>query len=71
MVGAAFCYPTFDYSTGWNQFCPGTGFVFGTGSARQCLEFDKLVIVASVLLPLRCQVVADHRTVVGHGAFFD
>jgi hypothetical protein len=35
MVGAAFCYPTFDYSTGWNQFCPGTGFVFGTGSAHQ------------------------------------
>jgi hypothetical protein len=34
MVGAAFCYPTFDYSTGWNQFCPGTGFVFGTGSAH-------------------------------------
>jgi hypothetical protein len=35
MVGAAFCYPTFDYSTGWNQFCPGSGFVFGTGSAHQ------------------------------------
>jgi hypothetical protein len=35
MIGAAFCYPTFDYSTGWNQFCPGSGFVFGTGSARQ------------------------------------
>jgi hypothetical protein len=31
-IGAAFCYPTFDYSTGWNQFCPGYGFVFGTGS---------------------------------------
>jgi hypothetical protein len=25
------CYPTFDYSTGWNEFCPGYGFVFGTG----------------------------------------
>src|SRR6516162_7017463 len=24
-LGAAGCYPTFDYSTGWNQFCPGTG----------------------------------------------
>ena len=35
MIGGAFCYPTFDYSTGWNQFCPGTGFVFGTGSAHQ------------------------------------
>jgi len=34
-MGAALCYPTFDYSTGWNQFCPGTGFVFGTGSTRQ------------------------------------
>jgi hypothetical protein len=33
---AAFgCYPTFDYSTGWNQFCPGTGFVFGTGQIHQ------------------------------------
>jgi hypothetical protein len=31
-LGAAFCYPTFDYSTGWNQFCPGSGFVFGTGN---------------------------------------
>src|SRR6516165_7282169 len=30
-MGAAFCYPTFDYSTGWNQFCPGMGFVFGSG----------------------------------------
>jgi len=30
MMGAAFCYPTFDYSTGWNNFCPGTGFVWGT-----------------------------------------
>jgi hypothetical protein len=35
MTGAAFCYPTFDYSTGWNQFCPGTGFAFGTGSSHQ------------------------------------
>ena len=34
-LGAAFCYPTFDYSTGWNPFCPGTGFVFGTGSSHQ------------------------------------
>jgi hypothetical protein len=34
-LGAAFCYPTFDYSTGWNQFCPGTGFAFGTGSSHQ------------------------------------
>jgi hypothetical protein len=25
------CYPTFDYSTGWNEFCPGYGFVFGPG----------------------------------------
>jgi hypothetical protein len=33
-LGAAFCYPTFDYSTGWNQFCPGSGFAFGTGSNR-------------------------------------
>jgi hypothetical protein len=33
-LGAAFCYPTFDYSTGWNQFCPGTGFAFGTGNNR-------------------------------------
>jgi hypothetical protein len=33
-MGAAFCYPTFDYSTGWNQFCPGTGFAFGTGNNR-------------------------------------
>jgi hypothetical protein len=29
------CYPTFNYSTGWNQFCPGSGFVFGTGSNHQ------------------------------------
>jgi hypothetical protein len=28
---AGWCYPTFDYSTGWNEFCPGYGFVFGTG----------------------------------------
>ena len=28
-MGAFGCYPTFDYSTGWNQFCPGTGFAFG------------------------------------------
>jgi hypothetical protein len=34
-MGAAFCYPTFDYSTGWNQFCPGMGFVFGTGQIHQ------------------------------------
>jgi hypothetical protein len=33
-MGGAFCYPTFDYSTGWNQFCPGTGFAFGTGNNR-------------------------------------
>ena len=25
------CYPTFDYSTGWNEFCPGSGYVFGPG----------------------------------------
>ena len=31
MTGAAFCYPTFD-SSGWNQFCPGSGYVFGTGN---------------------------------------
>ena len=35
MMGAVFCYPTFDYSTGWNQFCPGTGFVWGTGQSHQ------------------------------------
>ena len=35
MMGAAFCYPTFDYSTGWNAFCPGTGFAFGTGQTHQ------------------------------------
>ena len=34
-MGAALCYPTFDYSTGWNQFCPGTGFVFGTSQIHQ------------------------------------
>jgi hypothetical protein len=34
-MGSAFCYPTFDYSTGWNQFCPGMGFVFGTGQIHQ------------------------------------
>src|SRR6516164_9331640 len=33
-LGGAFCYPTFDYSTGWNQFCPGTGFVFGNRPAQ-------------------------------------
>ena len=33
-LGAAFCYPTFDYSTGWNQFCPGTGFAFGNRPAQ-------------------------------------
>jgi hypothetical protein len=33
-LGAAFCYPTFDYSTGWNPFCPGTGFVFGNRPAQ-------------------------------------
>jgi len=32
-LGAALCYPTFD-STGWNQFCPGTGFVFGNRPAQ-------------------------------------
>jgi hypothetical protein len=30
-MGGYGCYPTFDYSTGWNEFCPGSGFVFGTG----------------------------------------
>ena len=34
-MGAAGCYPTFDYSTGWNAFCPGTGFAFGTGQIHQ------------------------------------
>jgi hypothetical protein len=34
-MGAAGCYPTFDYSSGWNQFCPATGFVFGTGQIHQ------------------------------------
>ena len=34
-MGAFGCYPTFDYSTGWNQFCPGTGFVFRTGQIHQ------------------------------------
>jgi hypothetical protein len=33
-LGGAFCYPTFDYSTGWNQFCPGTGFAFGNRPAQ-------------------------------------
>jgi len=32
---AAACYPTFDYSKGWNRFCPGSGFVFGTGSSHR------------------------------------
>jgi len=31
-TGAYGCYPTFDYSTGWNEYCPGTGFAFGTGN---------------------------------------
>jgi hypothetical protein len=35
LIGAAFCYPTFNYSTGWNEFCPGSGFAFGTGSSHQ------------------------------------
>ncbi len=35
MTGGFGCYPTFDYSTGWNQFCPGSGFVFGTGASHQ------------------------------------
>ena len=34
-LGSYGCYPTFDYSTGWNEFCPGTGYVFGTGSSHQ------------------------------------
>jgi hypothetical protein len=34
-IGAYGCSPTFDYSTGWNEFCPGSGYVFGTGSNRQ------------------------------------
>ena len=34
-LGIYGCYPTFDYSTGWNEFCPGTGYVFGTGSSHQ------------------------------------
>jgi len=34
-IGGPFCYPTFDYSTGSNNFCPGTGFVFRTGQIRQ------------------------------------
>jgi hypothetical protein len=34
-MDGAFCYPTFDYSTGWNAFCPGTGFAFGTGQSHQ------------------------------------
>jgi hypothetical protein len=29
------CYPTFDYSTGWNEFCPGSGYVFGPGYIHQ------------------------------------
>ena len=33
-LGAAFCYPTFDYSTGWNQFCPGYDFAFGNRPAQ-------------------------------------
>ena len=31
-LGGYGCYPTFDSSTGWNQFCPGSGYVFGTGN---------------------------------------
>src|SRR5262249_5145292 len=31
-TGAYGCYPTFDYSTGWNEYCPGTGFAFWTGN---------------------------------------
>ena len=34
-MGAAGCYPTFDYSTGWNQFCLGQGFLWGTGQTHQ------------------------------------
>ena len=34
-LGGAFCYPTFDYSTGWNQFCLGQGFLWGTGQTHQ------------------------------------
>src|SRR6516165_6823381 len=34
-MGAAGCYPTFDYSTGWNQFCLGRGFLWGTGQLPQ------------------------------------
>jgi hypothetical protein len=34
-MGAAGCYPTFDYSTGWNQFCLGRGFLWGTGQIHQ------------------------------------
>src|SRR6516225_3815232 len=29
-MGAAGCYPTFDSSTGFNQFCVGRGFLWGT-----------------------------------------
>jgi hypothetical protein len=34
-MGGYGCYPTFDYSTGWNYFCPGSGFAFGTGYQNQ------------------------------------
>ena len=34
-MGAFGCYPTFDYSTGWNQFCLGRGFLWGTGQTHQ------------------------------------
>jgi hypothetical protein len=34
-MGAAGCYPTFDYSTGFNQFCLGRGFLWGTGQIHQ------------------------------------
>jgi hypothetical protein len=34
-MGAAACYPTFDYSSGWNQFCLGRGFLWGTGQIHQ------------------------------------
>jgi hypothetical protein len=34
-MGAFGCYPTFDSSTGWNQFCVGRGFLWGTGQSHQ------------------------------------
>ena len=33
-LGSYGCYPTFDY-TGWNEFYPSTGYVFGIGSSHQ------------------------------------